>query len=128
LYPSWFVKPLVLSAFVYNSNDQSTCWEVQLLALAPKIWLPSCYLELVDGSSLLKEPLGRLCQVSDIYLLGEYHHNCYTERCFLSNNLPMHAYCHTWDNQVVEVWVLLEQLAWLDWHDAVANKALVQVL
>jgi hypothetical protein len=40
----------------------------------------------------------------------------------------MHACCHTWDNQVVEVLVLLEQLAWLDWHDAVADKALVQVL
>jgi hypothetical protein len=33
-----------------------------------------------------------------------------------------------WDNQVVEVLVLLEQLAWLDWHDAVVDKALVQVL
>jgi hypothetical protein len=43
-----------------------------------------------------------------------HHHNCRTERCFLSNNLPMHACCHTWDNQVVEVLVLLEQLAWLD--------------
>jgi hypothetical protein len=34
----------------------------------------------------------------------------------------MHACCHTWDNQVVEVLVLLGQLAW---HDAVADKALV---
>jgi hypothetical protein len=40
----------------------------------------------------------------------------------------MHACCHTWDNQVVEVLVLLEQLAWLDWHDVVVDKALVQVL
>jgi hypothetical protein len=128
LYPSWSIKPPVLSASVYNSNDQSTCWEVQLLALALKIWLPSCCLRLVDGSSLLKGLLGRLCQVSDIYLLGEYHYNCHSERCFLSNNLPMHACCYTWDNQVVEVLVLLEQLAWLDWHDAVADKALVQVL
>jgi hypothetical protein len=40
----------------------------------------------------------------------------------------MHACCHTWDNQVVEVLVLLEELAWLDWYDAVADKALVQVL
>jgi hypothetical protein len=128
LYPLLSVKPPVLSVSVYNSNDQSTCWEVQLLALALKIWLPSCFLRPVDGSSLLKGPLGRLCQVSDIYLLGEYHHNCRTERCFLSNNLPMHACCHTWDNQVVEVLVLLEQLAWLDWHNAVADKALVQVL
>jgi hypothetical protein len=40
----------------------------------------------------------------------------------------MHACCHIWDNQVVEVLVLLGQLAWLDWHDVVADKALVQVL
>jgi hypothetical protein len=128
LYPSWSIKPSVLFASVYDSNDRSTCWEVQLLALALKIWLPSCCLGLVDESSLLEGPLGRLCQVSGIYRLGEYRHNCHTERCFLSNNLLMHACCYTWDNQVVEVLVLLGQLAWLDWHDAVADKALVQIL